>query len=92
MAVVWSQQAADRRVPLFLELETRNPQAAVRQDDAIGKLVDTLDELATYQRLPDGTHFVPVQRYRVVILYDRDPVTGDALVLDLAPSRSDWRP
>lgn len=92
MAVTWSHRAADTRARLFLELKTSDPQAAAKQDDAIQKLVDTLDGLATYQRLPDGTCFVPVQRYRVVILYDRDPVTGDALVLDLAPARSDWRP
>lgn len=92
MAVEWSKQAADERERLFRELDAKNPQAADRQDDAIGTLAGSLDGVASYQRLPDGTHFVPVKGYPVVLLYDRDPATGNAIVLDLAPARSDWKP
>lgn len=92
MAVAWSRRAANERERLFQELKAKNPQAARKQDDAIGRLVSSLDGVATYQQLPDGTHYIPVQSYPVVVLYDRDPVTGDALVLDLAPTRSNWKP
>ncbi|WP_027069672.1 type II toxin-antitoxin system RelE/ParE family toxin [Novilysobacter defluvii] len=92
MAVAWSKRAADERERLFLELGTKNPQAADRQDDALSRLVSSLDGVATYQQLPDGTYYVPVQRYPIVVLYDRDPATGDVLVLDVAPARSNWKP
>lgn len=92
MAVTWSKQAADERERLFRELDAKNPRAADRQDDVIGALAGSLDSVAIYQQLPDGTHVVPVSRYPVVIIYDRDPATGDVTVLDLAPSRSNWKP
>jgi hypothetical protein len=92
MAVTWSKLAADERVRLFHELDAVNPQAADRQDAAVEKLANSLDGLAIYQKLLDGTCYVPVKGYPIVILYDRHPVTGDADVLDLAPTRSNWKP
>lgn len=91
MAVTWTQQAVDERERLFRELDAKNPQAADKQDDAIAQLAGSLDGTAIYQQLQDGTHVVPVKGYPVVILYDRDPATSDALVLDLPPSRSNWK-
>lgn len=92
MAVLWSKLAADDRERLFWELNAASPQAADTQDAAIEKLAASLDGMATYQQLPDGTHYVPVKGYPVVILYDRDPVTGNAVVLDVVAARSNWKP
>ncbi|GEM_PF-6651423 len=92
MTVVWSGQAVEERERLFRAMDALNPQAADRQDDAIAALVASLDGVASYQQLPDGTHWVPLRHYPIVVLYDRDPESGDVTVLDLAPTRSNWKP
>ena len=76
---------------MFLDLAKKNLGAALDQDDAIESLAFSLDGLATYGRLSNGARWAPVNRFPVVIIYDREP-GGDALVLDLAPSRSNWKP
>ena len=92
MAVTWTDTATRSRAQLTRDLARTNPSAARKQSMAIRKLAKTLDGTATYQRLPNGARFVPAPRYPVVVLYDRDPGTGDAVILDLAPARSNWRP
>ena len=73
MAVTWTDTATRSRAQLTRDLARTNPSAARKQSMAIRKLAKTLDGTATYQRLPNGARFVPVPRYPVVVLYDRDP-------------------
>jgi len=92
MAVNWTGRATNQRLDLFQKLNEQSPTAAARQDDAIDALASELDGLVTYEKLADGTHWVPVKGYPIVILYERDPQTRDATVLDLAPTRTNWKP
>lgn len=91
MTVYWTQRAIFARERLFEQLRLVNPYAADAQDDAIEALADTLDGIATYQRLSNGAHFVPIHRYALVLIYERDTRSGDAIILDIAPARSDWK-
>lgn len=91
MAVFWTEGASAERARLFSELVEKNPPAAIAQDDAIERLAGSLDGLAKYATLPNGARWVPVGRYPVVIIYDLEP-GGDALVLALAPTRTNWKP
>lgn len=91
MSVIWTKHAITARQHLFRNLDALNPQAASKQDAAIVALAKTLDGLASYRRLPSGARFVTVPRYPIVLIYERD-LAGDATVLDVAPTRSNWKP
>lgn len=92
MTVIWSDTAKMSRVALTRNLAKKNPLAARNQNAAIRRMAASLDGAATYQELPNGAYYVPVPGYPLVILYDRDPANGDATILDVVPSRSDWKP
>lgn len=90
MAVFWTSLAGSERARLFTRLADLNPLAALDQDDAIEALASTLDGVATYARLPNGSLWVPVNGYPVVIVYDREP-GGDAVVLDVVHTNTAWK-
>lgn len=92
MAVVWTGVARGSRERLTRALAANDPQAARRQVAAINALVATLDGVASYRMVEGVGRVVPVSGFPLVVIYDRDPATGDALVLDVVPARSDWMP
>lgn len=91
MTVYWTLRADEARVEYWVGcVEATNEDTADAQDLRIYDKGQTLDGVMTHRKgVQPGTYLAPACSGKFTLIYRRFP-NGDAEILDVVPSRSNW--